>query len=167
MKRIVLTIVVIAMITIGLSAGTTVGINLKGFDNLSPMISAEVGWGSEFNVVSPYLQIGIAQGSALLGMNLKIGKSPAIVYGGAGVTLGTQVINKETNVVGEADVWGWATLPVSASGSYEDTVMIVLPTAEIGIGIDQNGLMSKIGFTYVGNGDVNNYGFTFTMAGSF
>ena len=184
-------------VVFGLSAQSYVGVNLKGSDGLQPMVSIEGGWDTE-TLVSPYLQIGIMQGSALAGTNIKIGQSPFYVFGGVGFTLAQETItteyavevDSEGNIEGTAEVEStgtiqilWWNIPVETTGSGPvtgtanvsgtasfttvDSHMIALPTAEIGFGINMQHLFSKIGYSYVGNGTVNNHGFTFFMGYSF
>lgn len=219
MKKALFILVVLMAITFGLSAADiNFGANLKGFDNYDPQVSLEIGFGDDANVVSPYLQMGLTQGSMLAGIDISLGKSPAFIFAGAGFTLAEKTIvtsyavdvasegtsevtgsipgEKTYSKVKESSYYniGWSgisggsqstttnktwsysdeftgagTASVTGLASFDvsDSMLVVLPTAEIGMGIDMEFLYTKFGFAYIGNGEVNNYGFTVSMGASF
>ena len=184
MKKVLIFVALVAIVSTGLFASDiAIGVNLKGFDDFDPMVSVELGFGNDA-VVSPYLQIGVAQASALAGAQIKLGNSPTFLFGGAGMTLAQKTVTTTvtSNVDGVVDndatiyrAYDWheyhihevevdSTFEGSVTTTYTDSYMVVLPMAEIGAGVDMGGLLSKIGYTYVGNGETNNHGFTFSMA---
>lgn len=62
---------------------------------------------------------------------------------------------------------GYANVSGTANFDIADSYMVALPTAEIGMGIEMGFIYNKLGFVYVGNGETNNYGFTFSMGASW
>ena len=191
MKKALIVLMALLIIASGLSAQSYVGINLKGSEGYEPMVSLEAGY--DTGIISPYLQIGLLQGSALVGANVKIGSSPVIAFIGAGVTLAEQVEVTEYSVPvestgevvtrvrtkiyyynykiphvhGRGKGYGDVTTSGTADFTVTDTHLIPLPSAEIGVGIDMSHLITKIGYSYIGNGVINNHGFSVSMGYSF